>query len=79
MRIDELTRSDVPKRKKVIVNILNHKCYDPECAVLAEVRENGFIAVEGKQLYVIADEETRRFLNKDALYFAYKTDYRIKE
>lgn len=67
------------KRKKVIVNILNHKCYDSECAILAEVRENGFIAIEGKQLYVIADEETRRFLNKDALYFAYRTDYRIKE
>lgn len=63
------------KRKKVIVYI-TMAGFDSSCPVLAEERENGFIAVPGHQLRVVAEDKS--FINKDSLYYCYKTDYKRK-
>ena len=68
----------MPTRKKLIVYLTNNDGFDDSCAVLAEQRENGFIMVMGHQLHVIADPESRQFINKDACYYVYRTDYKVK-
>lgn len=63
------------KRKKVIVYI-TMAGFDSSCPVLAEERYNGFVAVPGHQLRVVAEDKS--FINRDSLYYCYKTDYKRK-
>jgi len=68
----------MPTRKKLIVYLINNDGFDSTCAVLAEQRENGFILVMGHQLYVVADPESRQFINKEACYYIHSTYYQVK-
>lgn len=69
----------MPARKKLIV-FITMSGYDNSFAVLAEQRENGFIAIEGSQL-LLADRdegEANKWVNKDALYHLHRGDYKVK-
>ncbi|QDP51635.1 MAG: hypothetical protein Tp1100MES1331091_3 [Prokaryotic dsDNA virus sp.] len=68
----------MPTRKKLIVYLTNNDGFDDSCAVLAEQMDNGYVRITGHQLHVIADPESRQFINKDSYYYIYSTYYRVK-